>query len=91
MSIHKDYGVYTYTDGIVLPTVEIHKEPLTFHEARRLRDEYNSGTTKRDRAVIRPVKILSGLMPPSTQFSVLMLRMFVGTNPDSKVKDYSGR
>jgi len=91
MSIHKDYGVYVCADGIVVPTVEVHREPLTFHEAKRLRDKYNSRTTNKNKAVVRPVSILSGLMLPSTQFSVLMLRIFIGSNPRASASDYADK
>ena len=90
MSINKDYGVYVEVDGIVLPTKAIHDEPLTFHEAKRLRDKHNSSLkTKYNRAVIRPLSILSGLMPPNTQFSVLILRLFVRANPNATAEYYN--
>ena len=90
MSIYKDYDVCTCINDTVMPVNKINTEPLTFHEARRLRDKCNSGNTA-TKAVIRPTEMFTVLMQPRTQFSVLLLRMFVGSNPNASAKEYANK
>ena len=88
MSYNKSYGVYTFGDKTVLPTREVHSEPMTFHEAKRLRDKFNGEADSNHKASIRPIDEASMLMPHSTQFQVLMLRMYLDRNPDARTSEY---
>ena len=88
MSWNKKYGVYVVGEKIILPDTEVPDIPMTFHEARQLRDKYNSMPINMFKARIRPIDTASNLMLPSTQYQVLMLRMYLMSYPNAKASDY---